>query len=174
MINTALALIFSMMLTFVLGGLLGLMIRFFLALMFLPLIAFFRKKDQKSTLISSGPWILTIEFLANIFYGWFANYIGVWVFRSMAVSIDVFYPLFILFAFLWFDLSRIQKEKLQLKSLENSGLRERLPIDLINEDMQKIRAGNFMNDHLNSRYTALFGKIAGVIIGGFNLILLKG
>ena len=173
MLNTALALMFSMMLTFVLGGLLGLLIRFFLALMLLPLIASFRKKDQKSTIISSGPWILTIEFLANIFYGWFANYIGVWVFRSMAVSIDVFYPLFILFAFLWFDLTRIQKEKSHLKSLEYSGLRERLPLDLINEDMQKIRAGNFMNDHLNKRYTALFGKIAGVIIGGFNLILLK-
>jgi hypothetical protein len=77
MLYSAIAFLLSMMLTFILGGLLGLMIRFFLALMFLPLIAAFRKKGTESAVITSGPWILTIEFLANIFYGWFANYIGV-------------------------------------------------------------------------------------------------
>jgi hypothetical protein len=81
----------------------------------------------------------------------------------MSVHIDWFYPFFVLLSFLWFDLNKIQNEKKRIKSLENSGLRERLPIELINQDMQKLRIGNFLSDHLNSRYTALFGKIAGVI-----------
>jgi hypothetical protein len=175
MLNSALAFCFSMMLTFILGGLLGFLLRFSLALLFIPLIALFRRKEENgsATVISSGPWILTIEFLANIFYGWFANYIGVWVFASMGVPIDWFYPFFVLFAFIWFDLKRIRTEKNQLKAIENNGLRERLPIELLKEEMQEIRPGNFLNQHLNNRYTALFGKIAGVVIGGFNLILLK-
>lgn len=176
MLNSALAFCFSMMLTFILGGLLGFLLRFSLALLFIPLIALFTRRKEGNTaptVITSGPWILTIEFLANIFYGWFANYIGVWVFASMGVPIDWFYSFFVLFAFLWFDLKRIRTEKNQLKALEESEFRERLPIELVNEEMHKMRADDFLNQRLNNRYTALFGKIAGVIIGGFNLILLK-
>ena len=170
MLYPALAFIFSMMLTFFLGGLIGLFIRFMLALLFLPLIAFFRNKNATNTVINSGPWILTIEFLANIFYGWFANYIGVWVFQSMDVRIDWFYPILVLFSFIWFDVNRIQREQKRIKAMGKSNLNESLPIELINQDMNKLRLGNFLSDHLNSRYTVLFGKITGVIIGGYNLI----
>ena len=170
MLYSALAFILSMLLTFFLGGFIGLFIRLVLALLFLPLIALFRNKNSGSAVISSGPWVLTIEFLANIFYGWFACYIGLWVFRSLNVPIDLFYPAMVLCSFLWFDLSRIQKEQKRIKSLDSSGLNEQIPLELTNQDMSKLRLANFLSNHLNSRYTALFGKIAGVVIGGYNLI----
>lgn len=133
----------------------------------------FRKKRVGATVISSGPWILTIEFIANLFYGWFANYIGVWVFNSMGTAIDWFYPFLVMISFLWFDIQRIQQEKKRTKSFEDSELRERLPLELVNNEMHKFRMDNLMSDRVNSRVTALFGKFAGVVIGGFNLILLN-
>jgi len=170
MLQSGLAFFLSMVLTFILGGIIGLLLRLLLALLFLPLIATFAKNKSANTIISAGPWILTIEFIANIFYGWFACYIGVWLFRVMNVSIDLFYPLMVICSFLWFDLSRIQKEQKRIKSLETSGLNEQQPYELMNQDMNKLRGANFLSNHLNSRYTALFGKIAGAIIGGYNLI----
>jgi len=170
MLQSGLAFFLSMLLTFIFGGILGLILRLLLALLFLPLIATFAKNRSGNTVISSGPWILTIEFIANIFYGWFACYIGVWLFRALNVSIDLFYPLMVICSFLWFDLSRIQKEQKRIKSLETSGLSDQLPLELMNQDMNRLRVANFLSNHLNSRYTALFGKIAGAIIGGYNLI----
>ncbi len=173
MFQSALAFLMSMILTFILGGLLGFGIRFFLAILFLPLITMLRKKDTNPTVIRSGPWILTIEFLANIFYGWFANYIGVWVFNSLGVTIDWFYPLTVFIGFIYFDLTKIHNEKKRLRELTDNNLNEKLPIELINQEMKEHRQNNFLNEHLNSRYTALFGKLSGVVIGGFNLIVLS-
>jgi hypothetical protein len=170
MLQSGLAFFLSMLLTFIFGGIIGVLLRLLLALLFLPLIATFAKNKNANTVISGGPWILTIEFITNIFYGWFACYIGVWLFRAMNVSIDLFYPLMVICSFLWFDLSRIQKEQKRIKSLETSGPNEQLAYELTNQDVNKHRVANFLSNHLNSRYTALFGKIAGAIIGGYNLI----
>jgi Ulp1 family protease len=88
----------------------------------------------------------------------------------MNVHIDGFYPLLVLLSFIWFDVNKIQREQKRIKAMGKSNLNESLPIELINQDMNRLRLGNFLSDHLNSRYTALFGKITGVIIGGYNLI----
>jgi hypothetical protein len=76
----------------------------------------------------------------------------------------------VLCSFLWFDLSKIQKEQRRIKALESSAINDQIPIELVNQEMKSLRATNFLNNHLNSRYTALFGKIAGAVIGGYNLI----
>jgi len=170
MLQSALAFFLSMVLTFILGGIIALFIRFMLALVFLPFIALFSKKKNSQTVINNGPWILTIEFVANLFYGWFSCYIGLWVFSALNVGIDIFYPLMVLCSFLWFDLSKIQKEQRRIKALESSAINDQIPIELVNQEMKSLRATNFLNNHLNSRYTALFGKIAGAVIGGYNLI----
>ena len=170
MLYSAIAFLLSMMLTFFLGGLIGLFIRLVLGLLFLPLIAIFRNNKSNSIAITGGPWVLTIEFIANIFYGWFAIYIGVWVFRMLNVGIDFFYPLMVLCSFIWFDLSRIQKEQKRIKSLESKKFESGMPFEINKQDFSRLRIANFLSNNLNSRYTALFGKIAGAIIGGYNLI----
>ncbi len=172
MLSSAFAYFFSLILSVVLGGLLTFFVKVLIAFALLPLVAILAKNKQKIHTIGS-PLVLTIDFLANIFYGYMANQIGIWVFTSWNVPIDWFYPVFILVAFLWFDIQRLRRERARLKAIDQKeeGLRARLPEGVLQQQMQKFDKADLLNDFNNSRITGMIGKATGVIIGAFRLIL---
>lgn len=171
MLTTALAYFLALILSIVLGGLLAFLVKALIAFALLPLLAIFSGgKSQKHT--NGSPVVLTVEFLSNIFYGYMANSIGIWVFNWLEQPIDWFYSLFILIAFVGLDIQRMQKERKRLKMVsQEGGIRDRLPSQLFNKQMQEFREEDMLSAHKNTRITAIFGKVAGVLIGGLNLIV---
>jgi Flp pilus assembly protein TadB len=172
MIISALAYFFSLMLSIVLGGLLTFFVKVIIAFALLPLIAIMAK-NKRQTHTMGSPLVLTIDFLSNIFYGYMANRIGIWVFNYFEVPIDWFYPTFILVAFLWFDIQRLRRERARIKEIgeKEEGMRSRLPEELLQQQMQKFQKSDLIQDFNNARITGMIGKATGVILGAFNLII---
>lgn len=181
MLSSALAYFFSLVLTVVLGGLLSFLIKAVLALVFVAFTAMLFSSGKRSkTYTNESYQVLTIEFLSNIFYGYLSNSIGIWVFNYMGVQIDWFYPVFMLVAFLWSDLTRMRNEQKQIEAADPNDLQKQILMDIISsrttngEELPKLPEMNkssMISVMKNTRMTALFGKIAGVIIGGLQLIV---
>lgn len=172
MLSSAVAYFFSLMLSIVLGGLLTFFVKVIIAFALLPLVAIMAK-NKKQTHTMGSPLVLSIDFLSNIFYGYMANKIGLWVFAYLNVPIDWFYPTFILVAFLWTDIQRLRRERARINEIENKeeNMRARLPEGILQQQMQKFHKDDLMQDFNNSRITGMIGKATGVILGAFNLII---
>lgn len=179
MLLSALAYFFAFGLTVILGGLITFFVKAILALTLFAILALVSSGSKRKVYGNESPQVLTIEFLSNIFYGYFANNIGIWVFNYLEVPIDWFYPIFMLFAFIWFDMTRMRNERLRIEKFDSQGLRNRIPNELFPNgaadpetvEHAEINKENMISILKNLRMTGLFGKITGVIIGGLQLII---
>lgn len=168
MLNIILAIFISLLLSTILGGLLTFFIKFLLAIFFIPFIAYFKGKNNKNIVVSTGPWILTIEFLSGIFFGYLTVYLGKWTFESFELKMDWLFPAFFTIFFIWFDLNRIRSDNFKFNFMLNKDLKSGMADEQINLDAEKQRS-ELLNHQTNMRYTALFGKLSGLLMNSVYL-----
>ena len=168
MLNIVFAIFISLLLSMILGGLLSFLLKLLIALFFIPLIVLFKRKTSSNIVINSGPWILTIEFITGIFFGAFTVYIGNWTYNSFGLTMDWLFPAFFVIFFVYFDFVKIRSDNTRFNILLNNDLRSKFGVENNNEDLENNRE-DMKNHQINMRYTALFGKLTGLLINCLHL-----
>lgn len=191
MFNSAIAYFLTLFLAFTIIPVIAVLLRLLLIALCSRIYWLANKKPSPAELLQFSVRIAhPIGFMTSIFHGYVALWMGVVLLRGMAVPLDWFLPLLLIISFLWVGIKRIKRPPevaVNNRLTTTNSLGEETTIilnpeeELLNPEEElfakqqneikeqlKEKASEFMQ---GNTIIGLIGKLTGVLLATFNLIL---